>query len=250
SGALTVLRAVRDPDAATLGLMGRSEFMQGEFGKAAGYFEKAAALAPSDSEYALWLGRTWGRRAETASPLFAPIDASKARRYFEQAVTLDPGNRAALSDLFDYYLEAPGFLGGGFDKAEAVARRISSTDPPEYQYELAQIASKRKQYSQAEQHLRRAIELAPRQVGHVVDLAKFLARQGRIDESEAALEQAERIAPGNPRLLFERASIYVGHHRHLDEARELLKTYLRSDLTPDDPPREAAERLLKQAAGA
>ena len=39
--------------------------------------------------------------------------ASKARQNFERAVQLDPQNREALSDLFEYYLEAPGFLGGG-----------------------------------------------------------------------------------------------------------------------------------------
>ena len=230
--------------------MGRSEFMLGEFRKATEYFEKAAALAPASSEYLLWLGRTWGRRAETASPLFAPCNAAKARRYFEQAVALDPNNRERSRDLFDYYLEAPGFLGGGFDKAEAIARRISRSDPAEYHCELAQIATRRKEYLQAEEHLRRAMELAPHQVGRVVDLAKFLARQGRMEESEAVLRQAERIAPGSP------ASV-VRARQHLRRApppsrsgQELLRKYLRSNLTPDDPPREAAERLLKQAAGA
>lgn len=250
AGALAVLRGIPTPDAAALGMMGRSEFMLGEFRKATEYFEQAAALAPNNSGYVLWLGRAWGRRAETASPFIAPINAAKARRYFERAVEMDPGNREALSDLFDYYLEAPGFLGGGFDKAEAIARRINRTDPAEYHYDLAQLASKRSQYRQAEEHLRKAIDLAPRQVGRVVDLAKFLARQGRVQESEAAFEQADRIAPGSPRLLYERASIYISQHRHLDQARELLRRYLQSNLTPDDPPRDAAERLLKQAAGA
>ncbi|HTP85338.1 MAG TPA: tetratricopeptide repeat protein [Bryobacteraceae bacterium] len=249
-GALKMLRGVQHPDAATLALMGRSAFMLGDFRKATDYFERAAALEPDSSEYAMWLGRTWGRRAEMASPLFAPMNASRARRYFERALDLDPGNRDAMTDLFDYYLEAPGFLGGGFDKAESIARRISKADPAEYQYELAQLAKKRSQYRQAEEHLRRAIELAPHQVGRVVDLAKFLARQGRMQESEAALAQADRISPGNPRLLYERASIYVEQHQKLQQARELLQRYLRSNLTPDDPPRDAAERLLKQAAGA
>ena len=79
----------------------------------------------------LWLGRTWGRRAETASPFVAPFNAAKARDYFEKAVALDPTNRDALGDLFDYYLDAPGFLGGGADKAEALANRIAAIDPPE-----------------------------------------------------------------------------------------------------------------------
>jgi hypothetical protein len=39
----------------------------------------------------------------------------------------------------------------------------------------------------------------------------------------------------------------VKEKRNLDEARNLLRQYLHSPLTPEDPPREQAERLLKQA---
>jgi cytochrome c-type biogenesis protein CcmH/NrfG len=249
-GAVRVLRAVRTPDAATWALMGRSYFMQGEFRKATDDLQKAVDLDPRSSDYMLWLARTWGRRAETASPFMAPMNASHARDCFQKAVALDPANKEALSDLFDYYLEAPGFLGGGFDKAAAVARQIEVLDPAEGHFALAQLARKRQEFGEAEAQLRRAIQLAPRQVGRVVDLAKFLARQGRVQESEAVLEQAERLAPGSPRLLYDRASIYVESHQHLDRARELLQQYLQSNLTADDPPRGDAQKLLKKVAGA
>jgi cytochrome c-type biogenesis protein CcmH/NrfG len=77
-------------------------------------------------------------------------------------------------------------------------------------------------------------------------LAKFLARQGRHEESDAAFQRAAEIAPNSPRILFERASAYVRSKRNLDQARALLKQYLASPLTPDDPPREQAEKLLRQ----
>ena len=64
-----------------------------------------------------------------SNPLFAAAYASKARQWFEKAVQLDRRNQEALSDLFDYYLEAPGFMGGGFDKAQGVAQQIASIDP-------------------------------------------------------------------------------------------------------------------------
>ena len=59
--------------------------------------------------------------------------------------------------------------------------------------------------------------------------------------------QAAKIDPGNVRLLFERASAYLRAKQNLDEARTLLRQYLNAPLTPDDPPRSEAERLLKQA---
>lgn len=245
-GALRVVEKLPKKDGRTLELVGKCYFMLGDYKKATEWFEKAVASDPHNSEYAHWLGRTYGRRAETSNPLLAPGNASKARQLFERAVELDPENQEALNDLFDYYLQAPGFLGGGFQKAAEVARRIAALDPAEGHYAQAQLADKHKEFDQAEQQLRRAMELAPRQVGRVLDLAKFLSKRGRIEESEAAFVQATRMAPNSPKVLFERANTYIREKRNLDQAKELLKKYLQSQLTPDDPPREKALELLRQ----
>ena len=230
-------------------LVGESYFMMGEFKHAGEAFQKAVAADPARSGYHLWLGRAFGRRAETSSPFTAPGLASKARQSFEKAVDLNPRNTEAMNDLFEYYLQAPGFLGGGLDKAAALAARIRDLDPAEFHFAQAQLAEKRKEWGTAEQQLRRAVDLAPRQAGRLLDLAKFLARQGRHQESDAAFQQAARIDPASPRILFERANTYIRTKRNIDEARSLLKQYLASPRTPDDPSREEAEKLLKQAGG-
>jgi tetratricopeptide (TPR) repeat protein len=246
---LTLLRDVPQPTAGAYGLMGRNYFMLGEYKKATEFFEKALAVEPSNSVYAHWLGRSYGRRAELANPFAAPMNASKARQYFERAVALDPANEEALNDLFDYYLQAPGLLGGGYDKAEQIAKRIAEKNEAEGHFAQAQLADKRKQFDTAEEQLRRAMELAPRQVGRVLDLAKYLAKRGRFEESEAAFRRAEELSPNTPKVYFARARVYIEEKRNLDEAQDLLVKYLHSNLTPDDPPREQAERLLKQLRG-
>jgi len=246
---LHLLQRIPDKDARTWELIGKNLFKLGEYKQAGEAFEKAFAADPANSMYALWLGRSLGRRAESANPLLAPSLASKARRWFERAVELNPRNQEALSDLLEYYLEAPGFLGGGLDKARAVAARIKELDPAEGAQAEARVATKRKEFSTAEAHLRRAIALAPRQVTRVLDLATFLAKQGRFEESEQWYQQAAQLDPRHPRLLFERAEAYIRAGRNLATARELLEQYLRAPLTPDDPPRQAAEKLLKEAAG-
>jgi tetratricopeptide (TPR) repeat protein len=162
-------------------------------------------------------------------------------------VSLDPKNKEAVNDLFEYYLEAPGFLGGGLDKAAAVAENIAALDPVEGLWAAARIAERRKDYGKAEEQLRRAMQAAPMQVGRIVDLAKFLSKQGRIEESEQTFRAAERIAPDNPRLLYNRAETYIKAGRNIATARELLKRYLAANLSPDDPSRQDAEKLLKQA---
>lgn len=231
-------------------LIGRNYYMLGDFKKSAEYFQKSVDAEPNNSNYVLWLGRAWGRRAETSNPLFAPGYASKTRQYFERAVELNPRNEEAMNDLFDYYLNAPGFLGGGMDKANALAEKISKTNPAEGHYALAQLAEKSKEYNVAEQQLRRAIDVAPRQVGRVLDLAKFLAKRGRTKESDEALQQAEKLAPNSPKVWFTKADVYIKTNRNLNEAKQLLQKYIQSPISPDDPPKEKAARLLQQVAGA
>ncbi len=247
--AVDLLNKQNPKDAATYDLMGRCYYGLAEFKKATEALEHAVAMDSSKSNYFLWLGRAYGRRAETSSFITAPGFATKARTSFERAVALDPRNLPALNDLFEYYLQAPGFLGGGFDKATALAEKIRALDPVEYYFTQARLAEQHKEFNDAEAQLRRAVDLAPRQVGRVIDLAKFLAKQGRYQESEAAFQKAHKIEPQNPKLLFEHAATYIETKRNLETARTLLKRYLDAALTPEDPPRQEAERLLKASSG-
>src|ERR1039457_430176 len=230
--------------------MGRDYFGLGRFKQATESFQKAGALGPKNSDYALWLRRNRGRRAEAASPIAAPVAAGRARQCFELAVKLDPRNQEAVNDLFDYYLNAPGILGGALDKAAAVARHIAERDEAEGHFAEAQLADRRKQFEKAEQQFRRAMQLAPKQVGRVIDLARYLAKRGRVQESDAVFAQAEKIEPGSPKLLYSRAKTYVETKRNLEQARQLLKQYLQSNLTPEDPTREEAQKLRGKAWGA
>ena len=244
--ALKILRPLPQKDAAEYHLIGMCYYMQGDPKKAGDFFEKALELRPGESDYHLWLGRAFGRRAETSSFLTAPGYAAKARDSFEKAVHLDPRNMEAISDLFEYYLEAPGFLGGGLDRASKLAAHMAEVNPAEGHWAQSRLAEKRKQDRTAEEQLRRAIDLAPRQAGRVIDLAKLLAKTGRYQESDEAFRRAESISPGAPKILFARASVYIETRRNLGLAKQLLRQYLDCSLTPDDPPRKDAERLLRQ----
>ncbi len=237
----------RTPDVDAL--IGLNYMMLGDFKKSIDHLEKAVHRTPNSSQFHLWLGQAWGRRAEKANIIVAPRYASRCRQAFEKAVELDPKNQRAIHDLFLFYLEAPGIMGGGADKAERLAARLEPLDPPEHQFLLARVAEKRKQHEKAEQHYRRAAELSPADPGRTVDLASFLARRGRIDESEALFERAAQSSPDSPELLFGRAAVYVEAKRNLAVARKLLERYLTLPLSPDHPPREEAARLLREASG-
>ena len=237
-------------DSAVTFLLARDYFMLGDFKRATEYLEKATLAEPGNSDYMDWLGRAYGKRAETSNPFSAPGFASKARQAFERSVELNAQNKDALSDLFDYYLEAPGFLGGGYDKALDVARKMSIVDPPEGYFAQAKLAQKRKEYQTAEEHLRQSIAVGPREVGHLIALARFLATQGRARESDVVFLEAQRVSPNAPKVWFARADVFIKQNRNLSEARTLLQRYVQAPITVDDPPKDEALRLLKQVGGA
>ena len=249
AGSIGILEEDPAPDAPGYLLTGKNYFMSGNYKKAVEFFEKAVAISPTNSEYQLWLGRAWGRRAETGGWLLAASHASKARQCFEKAVALDPDNREAKNDLFTFYLNAPGFLGGGIEKAEAAARSIAHERPAQYEFEEAEIADKKKDYAAAEAHLRRAMELAPTEPGRVLDLARYIAKRGRLKESDMLFEQARKMFPGHPGVAFAEARVDIENHRSIEKARALLEEYLHSSLTPDDPLRQEALNLLRRANG-
>jgi tetratricopeptide (TPR) repeat protein len=237
-------------DAATEFLIGRDYFMLGDFKKSVEFLQKAATSDARNSEYVDWLGRAYGKRAETGNPLAAPGNASKARQAFELAVSLNPRNSDALSDLFDYYLEAPGFLGGGADRASALIEKISVVDPPEAFFEQAKLEQRRRDFDTAERHLLKAIEATPQKISGFLEYAKFLAAQGRNRESDEVLLKVQQMHPEAARVWYTRADILIRQHRDLPQAKSLLQRYLQASLTVDDPPKQDAARLLRQAGGA
>ena len=81
---LALVAAIAQPGAAAYSLAGRDYFMLGDYKKATEAFQKALALEPRNSEYALWLGRSFGRRAETASPFLAAAARLQGTRLFRK----------------------------------------------------------------------------------------------------------------------------------------------------------------------
>jgi len=245
--AIDTLEALGTRDAATGALLGKAYFMEGLYKEAIANLEKAVAEDSLNSDSCDWLGRAYGRLAEGSSFLTALKYARKTVRAFERAVELDPSNLEALSDLFEYYLEAPGMVGGGLDKAEAIARKFAGLNEAEYHWACARLAERRKDPAGAEREFRAARQAAPDEVGRTLDLAAFLSLHGRYGESDALFRSAEEQHPNLPKVLYARAAAYVQSRRKLDKAEALLERYLQVQITPDDPTRREAGELLRSA---
>jgi tetratricopeptide (TPR) repeat protein len=247
---LSPARAKADkPEAAALLELGKNFYAREDYTRAVDAFEKAVQLAPDVSQNQVWLGRAYGRRAENTSKwkFFSALSlAGKARESFERAVELDGKNKDALLSLFDFYLEAPGMVGGGVEKAEQQAARIEKLFPADGARCWAAIDEKREEFAGAEQKLRLARELEPGEISHLLSLASFLSRRGCYEESDQLYQQALQLAPQSPDVWFSRGKALVRSGRNSAEARELLGRYVKADLAADAAPRSEATELLKQ----
>src|SRR5262245_18796855 len=152
--------------------------------------EKSIALDPRNSVYHQWLGRAAGRKAEVSNPFTAFNLARKVRNEFERAVAFDPNNVSARADLAEYYLEAPGFLGGDKHKARQQADAVSQRDPALGRYMAARVEEK-KGTGQAEQEYKKAIEASSSDAARYwIELASYYRRAGRPQDMESAIGQA------------------------------------------------------------
>src|SRR5262249_59560818 len=114
----------------------------------------------------------------------------KTRSEFEKAVELDAANVPARSDLAEYYLEAPGFLGGGKDKARAQAEQLAAYSAAAAHSLKAEVAEDEHNWAEAEAEYKKAIEASASPGGEWLDLAAFYRHQKRYKEMEDANNHA------------------------------------------------------------
>ena len=123
-------------------LLCRAYYMLGDWDRGIHACEQASKLDPQAGIHQLWLGRAFGEKADRSSMFSAARLAKKVRESFERAVQLDPTNWKARADLAEFYVEAPGMMGGGKEKALQEAAAISPLNPAIAHWVMAQIAEK------------------------------------------------------------------------------------------------------------
>jgi tetratricopeptide (TPR) repeat protein len=245
--AITTLRgelsqAPNDPQAHNL--ICRAYFALEDWDHAIAACEKAVSLAPNNSSYHLWLGRTYGEKADASSFFTAAGLAKKVRTEFERAVELDPNSVDARTDLAEFYLEAPGIVGGGQDKARTQVAKLATLDPAKAHWINGRIAEKKKDLVTAEQEYRAAIQADSGSGDAWVNLASFYRHTGRLDEMEKAINHVGSAPAKEPVVLMDAAETLIRAGRNFPGAIQLLRQYLASTSTGEEAPTFKAHYLL------
>ena len=226
-------------DAASHNLLCRAYFAVANWDRAISACERAVSLQPNSSEYHLWLGRSYGEKADASSFLTAAGLAKKVRTEFERAVQLDPASVPAHVDLAEFYLEAPGIVGGGQDKARSQADQVAKLNPAKAHWIQGRLAEKNKDLSAAEKEYRAAIDASHGGANAWLNLALFYRKNSRLDEMQDALKKAAAAPLDQPEVLVDAASTLLRANRDLPFAMELVRRYLASATVEQAPPFKA-----------
>jgi tetratricopeptide (TPR) repeat protein len=234
-------------DAPSHNLLCRAYFSTGDWDRGIPACEKAVALDPNNSRYHMWLGRIYGEKADAVNFMSAASLAGKVRTEFEAAVRLDPNNVDARSDLGEFYLEAPGIVGGGRDKAEAQIQQLAALDPAKADYLKGRLAEKKKDSATAEREYRAAIEASHGSALTWFNLALFFRHQQRWNEMEDAIQHAVSAQVDRPEIIMESGEILLRSGRNFPAAVQYLRRYLALNSKVEEAPAFKAHYLLGTA---
>ncbi len=217
----------------------RVQFTLRQWSAAAKACAQAVRLDGQNSDYHMWLGRALGEQAGAASFFSAYSLGKRARVEFETAVRLNPRNAPALSDLGEFYVDAPGIVGGGLDKAESVALELDRVDPTRAAILRGRIASARKDYASTERYYKQAIQLSAHPSREWATLASFYRHQKMWSQMESAVRSCAEAAAKDPHsgvALFNGASVLVQANRDPELAARMLEDYLNGPSKTEEGP--------------
>lgn len=164
--------------------------------EAVAQLERATQLAPTNSDYFANLGDAYGSAAQAAG-LFSKLGwAKKCREALEKSVALDPRNLEARNGLVQFYQQAPGFAGGGMDKAYAQAAEIKQIDPQMGDTILAQLYVSEKKYPEAFALFDAVLKASPDNYLALYSVGRTAAQTGQhLDLGEKCLRRCLALTP-------------------------------------------------------
>jgi len=225
----------------------RVEYTLTQWDRAANDCEQAVKLDARNSDDHLWLGRALGEKASRASFMSAYSLAKRVRAEFEEAARLNPRNVEALAALGEFYYSAPGIIGGGIDKSEAVAAQLDKIDPARAHELRGNIAEHRNDYGTAERELKQSIAGAAHPAFQWMTLASFYRRRERFAEMESAIRSGENAAKRDKHAgvaLYNGASLLCATNRDPARAAKMLEDYLGGSAKTEEGPAFVAHAWL------
>jgi len=212
--------------------LGRVYYNYDLYDKAINYIEKAIELNDSVSDYHLYLGRSFGIKAMKANILKKASLAKKVKREFLRAVELDSTSVWAHNDLIQYYVMAPGIMGGSIERAIEHAHVLRNLDEKMGISAFGYIYNHEKRYDDVLELYNSAIEKSPDEIDYYFQLAETYDKIGEREKCIQVSEQVmEKMPDYSSDVLYYLAMKYQAWEEY-DNAFEALEQMI--EINPDD----------------
>lgn len=223
-----------ESDDAAMHCMGSIYMAEGKSGGAVDWYEKAVKVNGRDALHHLYLGQVLGTEAQRANKLRQPFLAKRVKSEFERTVALDPSLIDGHDGLMQFYLLAPGFMGGSLDKAKEQAQAIGRLNALQGHYAMTTIAVHEKDYALAEHELQAAIAAAPDSLGALYSLGSLYQNEKKWGNAFDLYDRMIKERPSEllPHFWYGRTAAVSGENTERGE-RE-LKFWLAN--APNDAP--------------
>jgi len=233
-----------EQDAATQSSLCRVYYALENWDNAVRHCERAVRMEPDNALYQHWMGRSYGKKAEASSLLRAYPLARKTVAAFQKAHSLEKDNEEIARDLAQYFVRAPEFVGGGLDKAEALADEIANQHPSAAAWIRGEVAGQQGHLGEAEAHFRDSIRLDQASAKPLLDMARFYSTKKLWKKFEESVAEAVRSPYATPEDRYDAAELMLLAERNLEEARRQLRAFLDAGHSKETAPAFRAHYLL------
>lgn len=223
--------------------LGRVAFDKKDYDAASDYFEDATKANSKESEYYQWLGDTYGSIAQNANVFKQGLLAPKMKNAWEQAIALDAKNINARNSLIQFYLQAPGFMGGSIDKAREIAKQVIAIKPAEGHRQMGNVLDYEKKNTEAEKEYLEMVKADPK---YEPVLANFYIKQKRYSEAFNLFEETLKKNPDDFVSIYQIGKTAAISGQKLERGEDCLRKYLAHEPKPNEPSHGGANMRLGQ----
>ena len=177
-------------DAAALNLASQLAALQNNLDSARALAERAVKADPASADHHYQLGSVAGRQAQRASIFKQPGLAGKFKGEMNEALKRDSLHVDARYSLIQFYLEAPGIVGGDKKKARAMAEDLVRTNPSRGYRALLDVTIAEKDTTHRAELLGKAVAADSNDYAARMDWAGFVL--GRDSSRSPAAERESR----------------------------------------------------------
>ena len=193
---------------------------ESRIGEAVKYSQQCISANPAVAGCHLALGKTLGWKAMTGGVMSALGYAGDMRDAFKKAVELDPRNMDARFSLLQFYMMAPGIMGGGTGKAETLAAQTSTlnADAGRIMAAMLDLAADRASKAEAAAMALRPgtdEELNERQESLLASIGNNYLHEKKYADAERVLREGQKRFPegDDATYLLARVQQEQGKHR-------------------------------------